>query len=78
MPKKISTTMIDPQLPATGFVRIRQVLVHIPISRTAWFNGVREGRYPRPVKLGARSVGWKVEDVRQLIQSLGADKPLAA
>jgi hypothetical protein len=69
------------QLPEKGFLRLRQLLGDkkaspptppiIPISRTSWLNGVRSGKYPKPVKLGERTTAWRVEDIRALIVKLG-------
>ena len=66
-------------LPATGFVRIWQIVGNpktntpgvIPIGRTTFLNGVKSGKYPKPVKLGERTTAWKVEDIRALIGKLG-------
>jgi prophage regulatory protein len=71
MPK---TTTIKPPdaLPETGFVRLSQIVPGlIPIGRTAWWAGVKDGRYPQPVKLGPRTTAWRCEDIRGLIQQLG-------
>jgi prophage regulatory protein len=43
----------------------------IPVGRTTWLNGVKSGIYPKPVKLGERSVAWKVEDINLLLLRLG-------
>ena len=59
------------QIPDIGFLRLAQVLGLIPLGRTSWLNGVGEGIYPKPVKLGARSVAWRVEDIRALVDRLG-------
>lgn len=69
------------QLPEKGFVRLRQLLGDkkanpptppiIPIGRTTWLNGVKSGKFPKPVKLGERTTAWKVEDIRALISKLG-------
>jgi predicted DNA-binding transcriptional regulator AlpA len=59
------------QLPATGFVRLPFVLAPlgpIPVSKSTWWKGINEGRYPKPVKLGPRITAWKVEDIRALIE----------
>ena len=62
-------------LPSEGFLRLKQILGSkdkppiIPVSRTTWWNGVRDGRFPRPVKLGKRTTAWRVEDIRRLIES---------
>ena len=65
------------ELPQTGFLREKQILGNpratpsippiIPVSHTAWWNGVKDGRYPKPIKLGPRTTVWRVEDIRNLI-----------
>jgi prophage regulatory protein len=64
-------THISKQIPDIGFLRLPQVLGLIPLKRTSWLNGVKDGIYPRPIKLGARSVAWRVEDIRALVERLG-------
>lgn len=62
----------DDQLPATGFVRLSQILAPsgpIPVSKSTWWAGVGSGRYPKPVKLGPRITAWRVEDIRKLIEN---------
>ena len=44
----------------------------IPIGKTSFLNGVKSGIYPKPVKIGARSVAWKVADIQALAERLGA------
>ena len=61
-------------LPAVGFIRIRTVLQIIPVSRSAWYLGIQQGQYPRPVKLGPRSSAWRVEDIRELINKVGGEQ----
>ena len=43
----------------------------IPVKMTTWWNGVRSGRYPKPVKLGPRTTAWRVQDILDLIERLG-------
>jgi len=59
-------------MPLTGFMRLPAVLSLIPVARSTWWAGVKSGRYPAPVKLGPRMTAWKAEDVRSLINTLGA------
>jgi predicted DNA-binding transcriptional regulator AlpA len=57
-------------LPATGFVRLPHILAPlgpIPVSKSTWWAGIKDGRYPQPVKLGPRITAWRVEDIRALI-----------
>ena len=81
MPKPIH--LINPLnvLPPTGFLRLPQIIGNpkanpptppiIPVSRSAWWQGVKDGKYPKPVKLGERTTAWRVEDIRALVDSLG-------
>lgn len=55
-------------LPEVGFIRIKEVLKIFPIGRSTWWDGVKDGRFPKPVKLGERTTAWKVEDIRALIE----------
>lgn len=54
----------------TGFVRLPDVLKVYPVSKSTWWAGVKEGRYPKPVKLGPKITAWRVEDIRALIEKL--------
>lgn len=57
-------------IPETGFVRLAQVLTVIPLGKTCWWEGVKSGRFPKPVKLSERCVAWKAEDIHTLIKKL--------
>ena len=39
----------------------------IPISKSAWWEGVRAKRFPQPLKLGPRTTVWRAEDIREFI-----------
>jgi predicted DNA-binding transcriptional regulator AlpA len=39
----------------------------IPISRSTWLQGVREGRFPKPIKLSKRTTAWRVQDILALV-----------
>ena len=61
-------------LPETGFVRLRAILTPegpIPVAKSTWWQGIKDGRFPKPVKIGPRITAWKVEDIRALIARLG-------
>ena len=55
-----------------GLLRLDQVLVIFPVSRAAWYEGVKQGIYPSPIALGKRSMGYRTADVRALIASPSA------
>lgn len=64
-------------LPDAGFMRLPQIVGDpkasppippiIPVSRSTWWNGVKSGLYPKPVKLSKGVTVWRVEDIRALI-----------
>lgn len=66
------------QLPQTGFVRLPQILLHIPVSRSSWWAGVKSGKYPKPIKLGENTTAWKAEDIHALIAKLSTDSQSSA
>lgn len=59
-----------PTIPKQGFVRLRTILAVIPVSKTTWWEGVKTGRFPKPVKLSERITAWRAEDIDALIQRL--------
>ena len=64
---------MNSSLPATGFLRLPQVLNFVPISKSAWWEGCKTGRFPKPVKLGPRTTAWRAEDIAALVQQLGGE-----
>lgn len=70
---------MEKSLPETGFLRLPQIIGNkktdppipaiIPVSKSTWWQGIKTGRYPQPVKLGERCTAWRVEDIRALIES---------
>lgn len=61
-----------PNLPEDGFVRLPQILNLYPVARSTWWLGVREGRFPRPVKLSERVTAWRARDIRAFLRAEGA------
>lgn len=65
------------QMPDAGYVRLSQIIGNrrakppvppiIPVSKSTWWEGVKSGRFPKPVKLGERITVWRVEDILSLI-----------
>ncbi|MEM9222913.1 MAG: AlpA family phage regulatory protein [Pseudomonadota bacterium] len=54
-----------------GFVRLSQILGPdgpIPVSASTWCAGVKDGRFPRPRKLGPKTTVWRVSDINELIE----------
>jgi predicted DNA-binding transcriptional regulator AlpA len=50
-------------LPAVGFLRQHQILQFVPVSPATLWRWVRSGDFVQPVRLGANTTAWRVEDV---------------
>jgi len=60
----------QPEFPRTGFVRLNQILTPgpIPVSKSTWWAGVKDGRFPKSTKLGKGTTVWKAEEIRALYE----------
>ena len=57
-------------LPEVGFIRLKEILEIIPVSKSTWYKGIAEGRYPKPTKrFGPRIAAWDVRDIRALLDN---------
>jgi hypothetical protein len=60
----------------TGFLRVSQIVGNpkrglapiIPVSKTTWWQGVKSGKFPKPLKLSQGVTVWRIEDIRALIE----------
>lgn len=59
-------------LPQEGFVRLPVVLEVLGVKKSYFWEEVRRGKFPKPIKLAARVSVWKVEDIRKLISDISA------
>lgn len=75
---RLKTSLTTPSsLPQSGFIRLTGILAPngpIPVSKSTWWAGIKDGRYPKPVKLGPRITAWRVEDIRALIAGAANDR----
>lgn len=55
-------------------LRLPQVLDRIGYKRSRFLDLVRQGIFPKPVKLGARAVAWPESVVDDLVDRLAAGK----
>jgi prophage regulatory protein len=59
------------ELPRTGLLRLSQFVGRgkaIPISPSQWWEGVRRGIYPAPIKLGPKTTAWHASKIHHLIE----------
>jgi predicted DNA-binding transcriptional regulator AlpA len=55
-----------------ALLRLKQVLKLVPVCPSTWWSGVKDGRFPRPIKLGPRITCWRAHEIFELIERLTA------
>jgi prophage regulatory protein len=65
-----SFSAADLKSQAWRLLRIDDVLEVIPVSKSTWFDGVKDGDFPKGVKIGSRTVAWRYGDIRDLAERL--------
>lgn len=73
---------IEPRgdLPSAGLARLEQIIGDpkaeppipplVPVSKSTWWAGVRDGRFPPAIKVTKGVSAWRWEDLRRLLDSL--------
>ena len=56
----------DPQ----RLLRLPQVLELIPVSKSCWWQWVRDGKAPQPIHLGDRCTCWRYGDIIALTKGV--------
>jgi predicted DNA-binding transcriptional regulator AlpA len=66
------------KLPNEGYLRLPQIIGDktanpeippvIPVCKSTWWQGIKSGKFPKPIKLGHRVTVWRVADIRELIE----------
>jgi predicted DNA-binding transcriptional regulator AlpA len=81
MTKHTATLQTSNSLSDSVFLKLSSIIGNpkkdvnplIPVSRTTWLEGVKSGKFPRPVKLGGSMNYWRGDDIRKLIADLNAE-----
>lgn len=58
------------ELKSQRLLRLPEILEIFPVSKSTWWAGVKEGRFPRSVKLGPRTTAWREFEILELIDRL--------
>lgn len=65
----MTATQIQPR--HDSFQRVPTITERMGISRSYWWKGVKDGRFPQGIKLSARVTVWRSSEIDALIDSLG-------
>lgn len=66
-----------PNLPIAGFVRLKTVLQFFPVSKSTWWRGVKDGKFPQPVRLTERTTAWRAAEIHALIRETAKHQGVA-
>jgi len=69
-PKAIADRIEFDRLPDSALIRLRQLLAGglLPFSMSTAWRKVREGRFPRPLRISTQVTAWRVGDVRKWLE----------
>ena len=60
-------------LPDDAIIRLPDVLRLYPVSKSHWWQGVKESKYPAPIHLGVRARGWRLGDILALTEKSASE-----
>ena len=70
--------MTESEIPR--FLRLKQIIgdpkaeppiqAILPISKSSWWKGVKSGRFPKAIKIGANTTVWREDEIRSLVDEL--------
>ena len=66
-----ATTVFPASIPQRErYLREREVLQILPVSRYLWWTGIKAGNYPAGIKLSPRVTVWRASDIDALMARL--------
>lgn len=64
----------EQSIPEERLLRLPDVLALYPVSRSSWYSGITTGQYPKPLRLGKRTVAWRQSDIEAAIRAMNDRK----
>jgi len=55
---------------AERLLRLKQVLEFVPVSKTTWFAGIREGKFPAGRQLTSRTTVWLESEIVAIVEKV--------
>ena len=61
--------------PSEKLIRLSDVLTHyVPISKSNWYRGVHQGKFPKPIKFGPRISFYRLSEIKALVDAFDEGK----
>ena len=67
------TASTRPSIMGERYIREREIIQILPISRATWWAGVKSGKFPAGIKLSPRVTVWRASDIEALMVALTAE-----
>jgi prophage regulatory protein len=67
----MATEPPDPRF--DGFLRLKQVLRLLPISKSTWYSMMAKGLAPKPIRLGSGIALYREAEINAMIQTIATD-----
>lgn len=48
-------------------IKLPEVLATVGMKKTAWYEGIKAGKYPKPIKRSPRDVVWPMSAVQKIV-----------
>jgi prophage regulatory protein len=64
----MSSIFVEPK-PNVYVVRMRQLVALVGLSRSTIYVLVSKGRFPVPIRLGDKAVGWRIDEIEQWVNA---------
>lgn len=58
-------------------LRIQHVIEYVGTSRSFIYRAVASGDFPKPIQLGARAIGWRIDDIEAWMSKKEATSKIA-
>jgi prophage regulatory protein len=62
----------NPESPTVMFIRMKELRVRLGLSASTIYRKASEGTFPVPVKLGARTSAWRIDEIERWEAELGS------
>jgi prophage regulatory protein len=72
--------LAPPRIPTQGrsmVIKLRSVMKQTSLSRTSIYRRIKEGQFPKQIKLGIRAVGWDEGEVDAWVKNQMAQRFVA-
>lgn len=74
----MSKTNTPATLPLDGYSRMAQILPFLPIAKSTIESWVKQGKFPKPIKLSSTVTAWRNSDIHDWLDSLATGQQTAA